>query len=93
MVQFRRGTGMAVASNIEVNDVGKGRSLDELEDRREDPGVFDKVGGRVSRRADRVREPRFGGITTGIVFMDPRVSVGVGRRRPEGSAGVNGSIP
>lgn len=93
MVQFRRGTGMAVASNIEVNDVGTGRSLDELEDRREDSEVLDKVRGRVSRRADRVRDPRFGGITTGIVFIDPQVSAGVGGRRPERSAGVNGSVP
>lgn len=83
---------MAVASNIEVNDVGMGRSLDELEeDRREVSEVLDKVRGRVSRRADRVREPRFGGITTGIVLIDPRVSVEVGR--PEQSDGVNEFIP
>jgi hypothetical protein len=85
---------MAVASNIEVNDVGTGRSLDELEEnRREDSEVLDRVRGRVSRRADRVCESRFGGITTGIVLIDPRVSMGVGRWRPEQSSEVNDFIP
>jgi hypothetical protein len=72
--RLRRG-GMAVASNIELNDVGMLRSLDELEgDRREVSEILDGVQGRLSLRIDTVREPRFGGITTGVV-VEPRVSV------------------
>jgi hypothetical protein len=65
--RLRRG-GMVVASSIELNDVGMLRSLDELEeDRREVPETLDGVRERLSRRMDTVREPRFGGITTGVV--------------------------
>jgi hypothetical protein len=87
---------MAVASNIEVNDVGMGRSLDEVEeDRREVSEVLDNARERTSRRAGIVRElqPRFGGITTGIVLIDLRVSVLGVRSRPEQSDGINGFIP
>lgn len=67
---------MAVASNIEMNDVGMGRSFDELEeDRREDSDVFDGVRERLSRFPGIFRETRFGGITTGMVLIDPRVEV------------------
>lgn len=63
---------MAVASNMETNDVGMRRSFDELEeDRREDSDVFDGVRDRLLRRSDIVREPRFGGIPTGVVLVDP----------------------
>lgn len=75
MFRLRRG-GMAVASNMELNDVGRLRSLDELEeDRRDDSDFLDGVRERLSLRIDMVREPRFGGMTTGVVFVEPRVSV------------------
>lgn len=71
---------MVVASSIELNDVGMWRSLDELEvDRRDNSDALHGVRDRLSLRIDMFREPRFGGITTGVVF-GPRVSVcGVGR--------------
>lgn len=60
-----------MASNIEVKAAGTGRSLDEEEeDRREEPDVLDGVRERASRRTG-VREPRFGGITTGVELADP----------------------
>lgn len=71
MDQVRRGTGIAVASSIEVKDVGKGRSLDEEDDdRREDTDVLDGVRKSDSRRTE-VRELRLGGITTGLVLSSP----------------------
>jgi hypothetical protein len=52
-----------------------GRSLDEEEDERlEDAESLEGVRERVSRRRG-VREPRFGGITTGAAFFNPRPSV------------------
>lgn len=73
MDQLFRGTGIAVASNIEATDVGIERSLDEddEDERREDAGILDGVRDRVSRRAV-VRETRFGGMTTGMVFADSK---------------------
>lgn len=73
MDQLFRGTGIAVASSIEATDVGIGRSFDEDEDddRREDAGSLDGVRERASRRTG-VREARFGGMTTGMVFVDSK---------------------
>lgn len=80
---------MAVASSIELNDVGMWRSLDELEvDRRDDSDVFEGVRDRLSLRMERFREPRFGGITTGLEF-EPRISVLDAGREAE-RTGVNG---
>lgn len=64
-----------MASNIETTDVGMGRSLDEEEDddRREDSETLDGVRERASRRTG-VREPRLGGITTGVALVDPKFS-------------------
>jgi hypothetical protein len=71
---------MAVASSIEVNDVGMWRSLDELDDdRRETSDVLEGARDRLPWRAAIVREPRFGGITTGMLVC-LRVSVFVAGR-------------
>lgn len=58
---------------MEATDVGIGRSLDDDEDddRREDAEILDGVRERVSRRTV-VREARFGGMTTGMVFADSK---------------------
>lgn len=71
----RRGTGIAVASNMEATDGGKGRSLDEdeEEDLRDEADGLDGVRDRASRCTG-VREPRFGGITTGVVMVEPEIS-------------------
>lgn len=70
MDQDRRGTGIAVASNIEETAAGTGRSWDEEEDdRREALDVLDGVRERASRRTG-VREHRFGGITIGVVLVE-----------------------
>lgn len=80
---------MAVASSIELNDVGMWRSLDELEvDRRDESEILDGVRFRLSLCMERLREPRFGGITTGLEFK-PRVSVLDAGREAE-RTGVNG---
>lgn len=74
MDQVRRGTGIAVASSIEATAVGIGRSWDEAEeDRRDEEDVLDGVRERASRRTG-VREPRFGGMTTGVVCIGPYLS-------------------
>lgn len=79
MFRLLRG-GMAVASSIELNEVGMRRSLDELEvDRRDTSDVLDGARERPSLRVDIVCEPRLGGMTTGVVF-ELRVSdIEVGR--------------
>lgn len=68
----RRGTGIAVASNMEATDSGKGRSFeeDDEEDLRDETGGLYGVRDRASR-CNGVREPRFGGITTGVVIVEP----------------------
>lgn len=64
----RRGTGIAVASNMEATDGGKGRSLEEdEEDLRDEADGLEGVRDRASRCIG-VREPRFGGMTTGVVM-------------------------
>lgn len=72
--QVRRGTGMAVASNIDATADGICRSLeDDEEDRREVrevADVLDGVRGRASRR-NGGREARFDGMPTGLVLTDP----------------------
>lgn len=67
----RRGTGMAVASNMEATDKGKGRSFEEEdeEDLRDEADGLDGLRVRASRCGG-VREPRFGGITTGVVMVE-----------------------
>lgn len=77
--RLRRG-GMVVASSIELNDVGMWRSLDELEvDRRDNSEPFEGVRDRLSLCIDIFREPRLGGITTGVVFSPRASDCGVGR--------------
>lgn len=83
---------MAVASSIELNDVGIRRSLDELEvDRRDASDALDGVRERLSLRVAMVREPRLGGITTGVV-LGPWVSFRMEREREPEGRGVNGFI-
>jgi hypothetical protein len=68
----RRGTGIVVASNMEATDSGKRRSFeeDDEEDLRDETAGLYGVRDRASRCTG-VREPRFGGITTGVVIVEP----------------------
>jgi hypothetical protein len=69
----RRGTGIAVASNMDATDKGKGRSFEEEEeDLRDEADGLDGVRVRASRCTG-VREPRFGGITTGVDMVEPEM--------------------
>jgi hypothetical protein len=58
---------------MEATDKGKGRSFEEdEEDLRDEAGGLDGVRVRASRCSG-VREPRFGGITTGVVVVEPEM--------------------
>lgn len=89
----RRGTGIAVASNTEATDGGKGRSLkdEEEEDLRDEADGLEGVRVRASRCTG-VREPRFGGIITGVVMVEPGIfsTLLVGRRPRWSKANVEG---